>query len=160
MPAFFDSNVFVYAFGVDEGGKRARALDVIERHTHDRSLVISTQVLMETWDVLVRKQRRDPVEVHALLRLLTAHVVVTPGPAAALASMERAQRDRLRSWDALIVQAALEGCCDTLYSEDFQAGRRFGALVVVNPFDTTAHEPPAAYAPAPRKRARRAAPRA
>jgi predicted nucleic acid-binding protein len=37
-------------------------------------------------------------------------------------------------WDALIVEAAVTGGCEVLYSEDLQYGRWFGALRVVNPF--------------------------
>ena len=37
-------------------------------------------------------------------------------------------------YDALIVAAAIEQGCDTLYSEDMQAGRKIGPLVIVNPF--------------------------
>ena len=35
---------------------------------------------------------------------------------------------------ALAVAAALEAGCTTLYSEDFQNGRRFDACMIVNPF--------------------------
>ncbi len=37
-------------------------------------------------------------------------------------------------YDALIVAAALEARCDTLYSEDMQHGRQIGGLTIVNPF--------------------------
>jgi predicted nucleic acid-binding protein len=37
-------------------------------------------------------------------------------------------------YDALIVAAARDAGCATLYSEDLQHGRRFGDLTVVNPF--------------------------
>jgi predicted nucleic acid-binding protein len=36
--------------------------------------------------------------------------------------------------DALIVAAAIEAGCETLYSENMQHGRTFGGLVIVNPF--------------------------
>jgi len=45
-----------------------------------------------------------------------------------------ANRDRLSWYDALIVSAALQGGCEVLYSEDLQHGRRFGDLVIENPF--------------------------
>ena len=37
-------------------------------------------------------------------------------------------------WDSLIVAAAEAAGCSFLLSEDFQEGRKFGALTVVNPF--------------------------
>ncbi len=49
------------------------------------------------------------------------------------------QTASLSFWDALIVQAALEGSCKTLYSEDLQAGRRFGELEIENPFASVAN---------------------
>ena len=45
-----------------------------------------------------------------------------------------ARRARISFWDALVVQAALDTGCDRLYSEDLNAGQRFGSLLVVNPF--------------------------
>jgi predicted nucleic acid-binding protein len=40
--------------------------------------------------------------------------------------------------DALIVAAAHEAGCDTLYTEDMQHGRKFGGLALVNPFSSKA----------------------
>lgn len=37
-------------------------------------------------------------------------------------------------YDALIVQAAIDLGCTTLYSEDFQEGQKFGTVVIKNPF--------------------------
>jgi predicted nucleic acid-binding protein len=38
-------------------------------------------------------------------------------------------------WDALIIAAAEQSGCRWLLSEDFQAGQRFGAVTVVDPFE-------------------------
>jgi predicted nucleic acid-binding protein len=68
---------------------------------------------------------------------------------------------RLSTWDCLIVQAASEADCRDLYSEDLQAGRRFGTREVVNPFTNQAHEAWPSDGPAPtssrRKRSARRA---
>ena len=37
-------------------------------------------------------------------------------------------------YDALIVAAAVESGCRTLYSEDLQHGRKIGNLTILNPF--------------------------
>jgi predicted nucleic acid-binding protein len=37
-------------------------------------------------------------------------------------------------YDALILAAALEEGCDTLYSEDMQDGQSVGAVTIRNPF--------------------------
>lgn len=49
----------------------------------------------------------------------------------AIALQRKAQQS---FWDALIVQAAIHAGCDKLYSEDMNAGQRFGPVVLVNPF--------------------------
>jgi len=46
----------------------------------------------------------------------------------------RLQDGELPWCDSLIIAAALQGRCKILYSEDLQHGRRFGDLVVQNPF--------------------------
>jgi predicted nucleic acid-binding protein len=53
-----------------------------------------------------------------------------------LDAIDLQKKAQLSFWDALIVQAALDGGCERLYSEDLNAGQRFGAMVIVNPFAT------------------------
>ena len=90
--------------------------------------------------MLTRKQRADPAVALAAGRLFGRHKGVTPSAESALLALALAASHGLSPWDALIVQAALDAGCDTLVSEDLQAGRRFGALLVVNPFSPAAHE--------------------
>ena len=49
-------------------------------------------------------------------------------------TLELASRDGLGFYDALIVAAAINAGCDLLFSEDLQHDRKFGKLVVKNPF--------------------------
>ena len=51
-----------------------------------------------------------------------------------LRAISLARRHTLSLWDALIVEAALARGCIRLLSEDMQDGRRFGDLVIENPF--------------------------
>jgi predicted nucleic acid-binding protein len=51
-------------------------------------------------------------------------------------AIELHRKTQLSLWDALIVQAAIGDGCDRLDSEDLNPGRRFGSLVVVNPFES------------------------
>jgi predicted nucleic acid-binding protein len=129
LSAFFDSNVLVYAFSTDI--RRQRALTTIAGGG-----VISAQVLNEFTNVLRKKQKQDWAAIEAAVGSirfrfpdivpLTAHT-----HAAALAL---ARDHTLGFYDALIVAAAIEGGCDTLYSEDLQHGRSIGGLTIVNPF--------------------------
>ena len=42
----------------------------------------------------------------------------------------------------------IDAGCSVLLSEDFQHGRRYGALEVIDPFKASAHEPAPAGSPA------------
>ncbi len=48
--------------------------------------------------------------------------------------MSCARDHGLSFYDALIVAAAVEAGCDTLFSEDMQHGRSISGLAIVNPF--------------------------
>ncbi len=129
MTPFFDTNVIVYAFL--DIARRERSLDLIASGG-----VISAQVLNEFTNVARRKRERDWTEIERAVSVIRARFPdVVPLTADTHASALGLARDHgLSFYDALIVAAALEAGCDTLYSEDMQHGRRFGGLTVVNPF--------------------------
>ncbi|MFZ2154576.1 MAG: PIN domain-containing protein [Bradyrhizobium sp.] len=130
MRPFLDTNVLVYAALSDDP----------RRPTAERLLAaggtISVQVLNEFANVARGKLNWPWFDIEAMLALVRdrcRHVsdisVATHEAAVALA------RDHsLSFYDALIVAAALEAGCDTLFTEDMQHGRKFGGLTIVNPF--------------------------
>ena len=98
--------------------------------------VVSAQVLNEFVRVARKKLRLEWAIVEAaLVELRALFDDVRP---VALSTHEfavsLARRDGFDIYDALILAAAIEAGCETLYSEDFQHGRRFGDLTIVNPF--------------------------
>lgn len=129
MSAFFDTNILVYAQQAAGKADRARALFA-------GGGKISVQVLNEFTAVSRRKQGRDWGEIAEAISDVLA--VVDPPLALTLdlhrAARTLAQDNRLSFYDALIVAAAIEAGCDTLYTEDMQHGRTFGGLTIVNPF--------------------------
>ena len=129
MSAFFDINILVYAQQTDAKGDRARELFAAGGK-------LSVQVLNEFTAVSRRKQRRDWREIaEAVADVLT---MVDPPLALTLdlhnSARALAQDHGLSFYDALIVSAAIEAGCDTLFSEDMQHGRSIGGLAIVNPF--------------------------
>ena len=129
MRAFFDTNILVYAQQADGKGDRARALFA-------GGGKLSVQVLNEFTAVSRRKQRRGWHDIaEAISDVLT---MVEPPLALTLdlhvSARALAEEHRLSFYDALIVAAAIEAGCDTLFTEDMQNGRTFGDLAIVNPF--------------------------
>jgi len=141
VSVFFDTNVLVYAIDPEHPAKCAVALSLLRRHTGDRTLVVSTQVLQEFYSVAVRRKFLDAAQALEMVRELTMAHVVGSSAEFVVRALELARHERLSSWDALVLQAALDAGCSTLLSEDFQHGRRYGALDVIDPFKGSAHEP-------------------
>jgi predicted nucleic acid-binding protein len=133
---FFDTNVLVYLFDADSPAKQDRARQVFGEQTRSGRIVLSAQVLQELYVTITRKLARPlPAEdaLSALVQLSTLPLITADG-ALILRAVELHQQAGLSFWDALIVQAALEGRCRTLLSEDMQHGRKFGELTILNPF--------------------------
>jgi predicted nucleic acid-binding protein len=129
VKAFFDTNILVYAASADP--KKQQATECI-----GRGGLASVQVLNEFVHVARRKLRHDWPQIEFALGLFRASlddvVPVTLNTHAGAVALAR--EHGLSFYDALIVTAALEAGCDTLFSEDMQHDRKFGSLTVVNPF--------------------------
>ncbi|MDD5297498.1 MAG: PIN domain-containing protein [Rhodocyclaceae bacterium] len=98
--------------------------------------VINGQVLRELGRVLLQKGGFSEGAYMPVLRAMhrSCRVVPDSEETFALASLLRKKR-AFSYWDSLIVAAALDAGCDTLYSEDMQHGQLVeGRLRLVNPF--------------------------
>lgn len=133
---FFDTNVLVYLFDSDSPDKQARARQVFAEHTHAGRIVLSPQVLQEFYVTVTRKLGRPLAaeDAHSALGQLAILPLVAIDGALVLRAARLQRQGSLSFWDALIVEAALEGNCKTLLTEDLQHGRSFGDLLVQNPF--------------------------
>ena len=129
MTAFFDTNLLVYAQSADPKGEIARQAILAGG-------VISAQVINEFTSVLRRKFRLDWHAIAgAVTDLRTTFDPVRPiGIDTWAAAVALARQHRFNFYDSLILASALEAGCDTLLTEDLQAGRRVEGLTIVNPF--------------------------
>ena len=134
---FLDTNVFAYSFDSVNPQKQSIALALVHHALQTQRGVISTQVIQEFLNLALRKfpQPFSPTEartyLHAVLLPLCSHF-----PSSSF--YERAillQVETGYAWyDALIVAAALELGCSSLFSEDLQHGRVIQGMVIRNPF--------------------------
>lgn len=129
--AFFDSNILIYAM-VSGDSRRDRAQQLVAQGG-----AISVQVLNEFVAVARRKMRMPWKDV---IEALDAVRILFPSPAAITVdthetALKIAQQYGFGIYDALVVAAALEANCSTLYSEDLQDGQTLAKqLTVRNPF--------------------------
>jgi predicted nucleic acid-binding protein len=134
---FLDTNIFVYTFDLEAPTKAKRAEDLIADALASGSGMISYQVAQE-FVATARKPFQTPMSFEQIerywLTTLRPLLLVHSSPGLFIRALDLARRDQLSWYDALIVAAAIQGGCEVLYSEDMQHGRRFGDLVVQNPF--------------------------
>ena len=128
MSAFLDTNILVYA---QQAGIKAE----ISQNLIAEGGTISVQVLNELANVLRKKQGRSWGDIELVLddidnALDPAMPLTAKTNRVALAL---AGEHGLSFYDALIVAAAIEAGCATLFSEDMQYGRTIGGLTIVNP---------------------------
>jgi predicted nucleic acid-binding protein len=135
VPGYFlDTNIVYYAFTNDQ---RALASQRLLAGT----FVISAQVLNEFASSTRRKAGKDwsEIAVKSADLIRTAHRIVPLTETLHSSALEIVQRYKTSFYDALIIAAALEAECDTLYSEDMQDGLVIDdRLTVRNPFGSAA----------------------
>ncbi len=132
---FVDSNVLLYAHDARNQEKQHRAEVWIDWLWQNAAGNVSWQVLQEFYANAVLKMRVPAENARKAVSLWSEW----HAPEVSLGLMERAwfwtDHASVSFWDALIVSAAERSGCRWLLSEDFQAGRQFGAITVVNPFE-------------------------
>ena len=133
MPAkaFFDTNVLLYAVAENDP-RSAQAEELLAAGG-----VLSVQILNEFVSVARRKILMSWSDV---TEALDAFRVLCPSPLPITmeiheAALKIADKHVYNIYDALVIAAALEAGCATLYSEDLHDGQTIdGQLTIRNPF--------------------------
>jgi predicted nucleic acid-binding protein len=136
VPSFVDTNILVYAEDRNAKARYETARDLVIELWEKREGVVSIQVLQEFYVTATRKLKKplSAAKAREIVHEYLTWTVVENTGRLLTAALELHQSAQLSFWDAMVVQAAVEAGCDTLYSEEFNTGQRFGSLVVVNPF--------------------------
>ena len=134
MSVFFDTNVLVYCTDTTAPKKQAIARALVSTASASGDAMVSTQVLIELFKVLTRKQQMPAANAQTLIAAYTGWSVVPSDLTLVTAAIEKSTQHQLSIWDAMVIEAALRGGAQTLYTEDLTHGQRFDAITVVNPF--------------------------
>jgi predicted nucleic acid-binding protein len=127
---FADTNVLLYLISRD-AAKARRTEKLLSAR-----VAISVQVLNEFSNVARRKHSLDWNELSETLAGIRHFVELHPLTLDThLLGLALAERYGFSIYDSMIAAAALQAGCDTLFSEDFQAGQVIDRrLKIVNPF--------------------------
>ena len=132
-PAFVDTNIWFYALSTSDEVKRIAANALIDSLG---TPMINGQVVRELCCNLLKKSSFDETAIQELILGLYSDCAFAPDNANIyLRAASLRQQKAFSYWDSLIVGAALEAGCETIYSEDMQHLRLVnGSLRIINPF--------------------------
>lgn len=134
---FLDTNILVYCFDRNDRTKQKRAEEMVGEALEDQRGLISSQVVQEFLNVATRKFASPMNYQEARVYLDTVLLPlceVFPSVALYQQALSLLNETRFSFYDCLIISAALEANCTTLYSEDLQDGQKVRGLTIRNPF--------------------------
>lgn len=139
MLCFVDTNIIVYALEKPDPDDPAQTIKreiAIDRLTLARQIVISTQVIGEFFNTVIRKGKPPLTmdEAAASVAFLSVFPVVGTDLDLVQAAVTRCKLSRIAYYDSLMIEAALRAGASILYSEDMHSGTRYGSLELRNPF--------------------------
>jgi predicted nucleic acid-binding protein len=141
VPALVDANVLVYRHDPRDPEKRARAESLLRSGIEDGSLWISHQAVAEFVVAVSRPlpgigRLLDPADARRETEeLLRQYPVLYPHTHLVRTALQGMAAYELSWWDAHMWAYAEANGLEILYSEDYQHGRWYGGVRVVNPFE-------------------------
>lgn len=139
MRVALDTNILVYAEGLNDDGRRDAARELVAQLPREETF-LPLQALGELFRALRRQGGRTGEAARqsvlgwqdTFTTLATSHDVL-------LSAMDLACDHQFDIWDAVIVSTAADADCRLLLSEDMQDGFIWRGLTVVNPFASNRH---------------------
>ncbi len=134
---FIDTNIFVYQLERLDTRKAAIAEHLIQHGIASGTACISPQVVQECLNTAIRKSEiqlsRNEMEKY-LQSVLAPLLRVQPSLRLYRLSLDIQSRYQFSFYDSLIVAAAVEAGCKTLYTEDLTHGQQVEGVTITNPF--------------------------
>ena len=133
---FVDSTTLLYTQDIRDLAKQARAQAWLKTLLGSDRLVVSLQVLNETYSVVRRKPEfahwRSDVRPFLQQMMLWTCAPLTGALLNEAWRIEDAHR--IGFWDALLLASANDAGCEYFLSEDLNDGQLYGAVRAINPF--------------------------
>jgi predicted nucleic acid-binding protein len=128
-----DTNVLVYALGVNDEKNQFLAIEILDR-LPAASRVVPIQAIGELFRVLVKKANLPPAEASDLAnRWRNMAMTVDTTEALMMSAIELSAHHRFSIWDSVILAAAASVGCSLLLSEDMHEGFSWSGVTIVNP---------------------------
>lgn len=131
---FIDTNIFVYAALLNESEKikHETAINLVQK---DLNIIISTQILNEFYNVLLKHKIQDSQIVEYSNEIIRNVTVDSQNIETLKTAWRIKAKYTFSLWDSLVIASALQNNCQILYSEDMQHNQLIeNSLKIVNPF--------------------------
>ncbi|MEB3213680.1 MAG: PIN domain-containing protein [Leptolyngbyaceae bacterium] len=128
-----DTNLWVYLYSKDPTEKYERVNTLFLSHIE--SLTVSTQVLGELYNVLLKEKFRTQLQAQEIISQLVDGFDISETTSRQVVDAIKINvRYGYSYWDSLMVATALIDNCSILYSEDMQHNQLIeGKLRIINP---------------------------
>lgn len=140
MAALVDTNILVYSFDTRFPKKQERAIELLHEGVANDTIRLPHQAVIEFMAAVTRSSPKQPPILpmddarREAEELLSQFTVLYPNEALVRTAIRGMATYGLSWFDAHLWAYAEHYGLDELWSEDFQAGRRYGTVLVVNPF--------------------------
>ena len=133
---FLDTNILVYAYDSHEPARQQQAQSVILEGIRCQNAAVSSQVFGEFFTVVTRKikQPLTASEAQEVIGDLSILDVIDIDLNLVNRAIDTHRQSQISYWDSLIIAAAERASCESLLSEDMNAGQCYNGVVVINPF--------------------------
>lgn len=134
---FLDTNILIYSFDRHTSRKTRRSQEVLEHALETHQGILSTQVIQEFLNVATTKFSKPLTSSDAyqfLDTVLLPLCAVYPSAELYRLALELQSDTQYSFYDCLIIAAALQANCTTLYSEDLHHGHNIRGMIIRNPF--------------------------
>lgn len=133
---FFDTNILLYAHVCQDAKKQDAARRLINESIQHCDCSISTQVVQEFCNNMMKKAGATEMQVSTILHKIEGSFKIAPIQMPIIEkALDIKGRYGFSFWDSLIVASALSLQCKVRYTEDLQNEQLIdGAIRVVNPF--------------------------
>jgi predicted nucleic acid-binding protein len=134
MRIAFDTNILVYAEGLNGETKKHSTLDLVQALPQDL-IVLPVQTLGDLFNVLVKEAKLAPAEARlSILYWRDSYALAETTAKVLIAAADLAAQHPMSIWDSVILSAAADAGCRLLLSEDMQDGFTWNGVTIANPF--------------------------
>lgn len=115
---------------------RKKAKSILEGFYNDNNYCISTQVVQEFCNVVLKKIEPEvPEEQLAdFISTFPSEQVRAIDVNTVIAALSVKEQYRYSFWDSLIIASAIDADCSILYTEDMNDNQKIGNIRIINPF--------------------------